>query len=555
MQAQVSTQPDLDIIQWRQDVADAIPTLRPQTSRADTSSPRKLRSGRRLPHSGLVEVSGNRQKLHPCAQARNPSISNSTRKHKREMSANPFYRQKRTSRGVPTTRGGRRRDEDEDELQRVDEPRSSEAPQGRGRPPNKRGLGRGGSTTTVPIKDHSPRPSSSAASTRSSSRSRKKKTFDQPPSIAAINLRVLETCDPPVKQRMPPRVIAEYSFIPKETQDLLDRLDEIPYAVIPANLRPSYETDAATPRKTRKPPLPREYMQSDEMPYPPSDLQHLKRRIDRSLRQASWNHMKEVHERQWGVVVHSLLAELELWPSAEAVLVLNTETCAINPEELHTVMSTGQLLTLDQDLGSSKAGTTKVDGTKEEEDPTISKMVDWCLGLELDENEHSIINEAFRQIRQNARSLNQSLSYIDTVPLFLDIEIKKTHQARNPEVQLAVWACAGLKKKRYMGWDSSLPMPGIVVQGHNWFYYLFVEISSDLIMIGPFLMGTTVTLIGVWQIVYRLNLLIEWGTTIYRQWFEDHIMAWAERLKRGGMTGGEETTKLDKGAESLSIKD
>lgn len=135
--------------------------------------------------------------------------------------------------------------------------------------------------------------------------------------------------------------------------------------------------------------------------------------------------------------------------------------------------------------GSSKAGKSKAEDSQAEGDPTVSKMVDWCVGLQLGWEDETVISRAFSTVRPNMRSLNQSLSFIDKVPLFLDIEMKKTNPGRDPEVQLAIWACAALKKKREMTWDTSLPMPGIVIEGHHWSYYVFVEIKKDLVGFKP----------------------------------------------------------------------
>ncbi|KAL8938557.1 MAG: hypothetical protein Q9216_003825 [Gyalolechia sp. 2 TL-2023] len=198
---------------------------------------------------------------------------------------------------------------------------------------------------------------------------------------------------------------------------------------------------------------------------------------------------------------------------------------------------------------SSKAGKAKANDPPAGEDPTVSKMVDWSLGLQLGWKDDNIISQAFSTVWPNLRSLNQSLSFIDMSPLFVDIEIKKTNPGRNPEVQLAIWKCAALKKLREMGWDTSMPMPGIVIEGHTWLYYVFVEIEKDLIMIGPFTMGSTSDLVGIWTLVYRLNLLMEWGTTTYKRWFDDNIVAWArERISQ-------EQAELEDRARGLAVSD
>lgn len=46
-------------------------------------------------------------------------------------------------------------------------------------------------------------------------------------------------------------------------------------------------------------------------------------------------------------------------------------------------------------------------------------------------------------------------------------------------------------------------------------------------MCGPIPIGNTSTLEGTWQIYYQLMLLVEWGTTVYRGWFEKEVLGWA----------------------------
>ena len=108
-------------------------------------------------------------------------------------------------------------------------------------------------------------------------------------------------------------------------------------------------------------------------------------------------------------------------------------------------------------------------------------MVDWCVGIDVDANEMEVIEEAFAKTIDHATSLNQTFSYIRDYPLILDIEIKKVLQPRDPQVQLAIWASAALLKKRLMGWDTSLPMPAVAVNGHSWDFYIFFEVNQKLV--------------------------------------------------------------------------
>lgn len=49
-------------------------------------------------------------------------------------------------------------------------------------------------------------------------------------------------------------------------------------------------------------------------------------------------------------------------------------------------------------------------------------------------------------------------------------------------------------------------------------------------MTGPVHMGNTSDLNGLWQIVHRLHILVEWGANEYSQWFQDNIIRWAREL-------------------------
>ena len=44
-------------------------------------------------------------------------------------------------------------------------------------------------------------------------------------------------------------------------------------------------------------------------------------------------------------------------------------------------------------------------------------------------------------------------------------------------------------------------------------------------MMGPEDFGTTKSIDGVWEIIYRLNLLVEWGQKEYTEWFKANVLA------------------------------
>lgn len=150
------------------------------------------------------------------------------------------------------------------------------------------------------------------------------------------------------------------------------------------------------------------------------------------------------------------------------------ETCSIAPGIIRLVSSTGEPIATEEN-----STTVTTEGGKL---TPVGRMIDWALALRLNDDESMLVNRAFGTVEYVWRSMNQSLTdFIRECPIFVDLELKKELSLRDPEVQLAVWASAGLLKKRQMQWSTELPMPGIVVDGHMWASYLFFEQNEKLV--------------------------------------------------------------------------
>ncbi|KAL8937487.1 MAG: hypothetical protein Q9216_004396 [Gyalolechia sp. 2 TL-2023] len=113
---------------------------------------------------------------------------------------------------------------------------------------------------------------------------------------------------------------------------------------------------------------------------------------------------------------------------------------------------------------------------------TTAKMVDWTFGLTLTEHEHSIIQSAYMSLRDNGRSLNQTMSFVKDVPLFCDFEIKSLHGNVPPEFQIGVWAGGSYLKRKLHGWDTKMPMLGVCVDGYTWNLYVLYETEDGKLL-------------------------------------------------------------------------
>ena len=214
------------------------------------------------------------------------------------------------------------------------------------------------------------------------------------------------------------------------------------------------------------------------------------------------------------------------------------KTSYISPIEMCPVRENTSLY-----VGDMASATTTSTANETGGDP-ISKMVDYAMTLKLDANSQSIIRKAWNTMLDNEMTLNQTLGDMARHPLTYNIEVKKQNQTRDPRVQLAIWDSAELKKKQHHGWDISMPMPAIVVSGHDWYYYIFYEHDSQMVcvtniikllcscfpqaMSGPFPFGSTINRVGMWTILRRLAILNQWSATTYKQWFKDHILTWMQ---------------------------
>lgn len=47
-------------------------------------------------------------------------------------------------------------------------------------------------------------------------------------------------------------------------------------------------------------------------------------------------------------------------------------------------------------------------------------------------------------------------------------------------------------------------------------------------MMGPMPMGHTRDEKGLWEISYKMDAILEWGTTEYKQWFDEEVLTWAK---------------------------
>ena len=112
---------------------------------------------------------------------------------------------------------------------------------------------------------------------------------------------------------------------------------------------------------------------------------------------------------------------------------------------------------------------------------TSSKLMDLQLGLLLDESDNEIRIQGSKNMKDYDPSINQSYSFIKCTPAIVDFALQKTTSNQMPEVRLAIWQAALFSKRKSYNWDTSMPMPGVIVDRDRWDLYITFERNGNLV--------------------------------------------------------------------------
>ncbi|KAK0510854.1 hypothetical protein JMJ35_006406 [Cladonia borealis] len=386
----------------------------------------------------------------------------------------------------------------------------------------------------TPPEDYAPTiPSTLPSRSRSPSKqlsktpSKRGKTADKPKSDASIDLRYLERCSPSVRLRTP-AIVRQKAPLPPLVQDLYNALVvDVPVGFIPPALKSHYKAQADTPRKSQDAPSTHQYLSTSSKIFPTECMASLKKTVDQVVRMAGWNNQNNAHERQWGATtVNPLLNELLLFGHTQDVILLNVEQCPIEPIEIKMKRPNCKD-PIDDEAQSSAGSATENDAS------TTSRMIDLQLGLLLDDCDMEILIQAFATMNDHDQSINQSNSFISSVPAIVDFELKKTTSTRTPEVQLAIWHAALHSKRQRHNWDTSMPIPGVTINGYDWQFFITFERDGHLIMMGPSRLGSTRDINSTYEILYKLEIFAKWGTETFRPWFQKSMLGWFRALRTG----------------------
>ncbi|KAL8920428.1 MAG: hypothetical protein Q9172_004500 [Xanthocarpia lactea] len=368
---------------------------------------------------------------------------------------------------------------------------------------------------------------------------RRGKTLEKSRPDTKIDVEYLEFCSPSV--HLQSRDVAMRSgTVPPMVVALDDALHPELTGYIPRRLKPLFDETTNTPRRSQRKLPDHKYLPETDTSIPEGFGQSMKATAEAVVRSKKRNDRTQAHERQWGITtVIPLFHEVLKWPQSEGAMELNLESCSIEPLDIR-MRRPGNGSLIDETKSKVSAA--------DETEMTTTRMVDVALGLDLSTEDRKSVTDGWakRGITDYAWSLNQSLSYIKMNPLFLDMELKKANQTRDPLVQLGMWMAGLFEKRRHHGWDQSVPMPGLVIDGPQWSLYIGYARGDGVVMMAcdPLRFGSTEDIAGTFEIIYKLNILVQWGLNQYKAWFDKYILGWlrgdAELLSCKSTMDGEE---------------
>lgn len=180
--------------------------------------------------------------------------------------------------------------------------------------------------------------------------------------------------------------------------------------------------------------------------------------------------------------------------------------------------------------------------------PIESKMVDLAVYLDPDDDTLNALRQLAARYPLTNVSWNQTCyPPLQKRPLAISFETKLTGRDwDSAKIQISIWVTAQLNKLEQLvaqdgGGLPGLPfLPLVVIQGHEWYFLAANRVQRETVR--PILqnvekasyapqvlwervmLGSTQSVLGVYQIVAALQVLGTWCQDVYRPWFRAHVV-------------------------------
>lgn len=164
-------------------------------------------------------------------------------------------------------------------------------------------------------------------------------------------------------------------------------------------------------------------------------------------------------------------------------------------------------------------------------------MVDFAIYLE----ETPELLDGIKSIAARHSSITPSFNQtfdppLCTTPIAVSIETKKPGiEWDTAVVQVSTWAAAQFTKLEELLEESGhtvdsarqcmLFLPLFIVQGHDWTFLVATrEPDGQTRIWSKIIVGSTISPLGVYQIIATLQLFAKWSVEVLKPWFWKHVL-------------------------------
>ncbi|TQN64967.1 hypothetical protein CSHISOI_10466 [Colletotrichum shisoi] len=166
-----------------------------------------------------------------------------------------------------------------------------------------------------------------------------------------------------------------------------------------------------------------------------------------------------------------------------------------------------------------------------------SKMVDFCFYIDSDVASRSdpAVKDAVTDLR--AWSPSEAVNHTDFTmmrnhPIALSIESKKQAGSHDDAtLQIGTWHAAQWKffarrrASKGMTLDGLDFLPGLIVQGNDWFFVASTRKDDETTLWTEQPIGSTRSALGTYQVIRAVQYLAWWCEDVYWPWFKENIFA------------------------------
>ena len=159
-------------------------------------------------------------------------------------------------------------------------------------------------------------------------------------------------------------------------------------------------------------------------------------------------------------------------------------------------------------------------------------MVDFAISLKPDQKMRDRIKRTFDTLPSETQWLNQTdFGTTKDTPIFINVETKIPFTGgQKADLQLTGWADAGDTKLDQLleangKCDVKIPTtPLLSFYGHDVYLSGWHVHDAGTRLLGKFRLGSTESILGIFQILKGLDILVAWGNKEYRQWYLKNVL-------------------------------